>query len=49
MILTWAGLISLLIPLAHASGAKYQGKDLSVSTQRLLIKAREFMDKKEYN
>ena len=53
MILIWAGLTGLLIPLAHANGtkdlAKNLGKDLPASAQRLLIKVRDLMDQKKYN
>lgn len=49
MILTWAGLFCLVIPLAHASGAKDLGKNLPISAQRLLIKAQNLMAQKDYN
>ncbi len=49
MILIWAGLAGLVIPQAHANGAKDLGKDLSFSDQRLLIKVRTLMDQNDYN
>ena len=51
MVLTWAALLGLVIPMAHANGTedytKKMAKRLTPSAQRLLVSARNFMDKKE--
>lgn len=49
MIMAWTVLLGLLIPQAHAHGAKDPGKNIPVPIQRLLIKVRDLMDQENYN